>query len=135
MRIINTIFSMLFNRCPRCHQGHVFKDNNPYNLGKMFQLNEVCSHCELKYQKEPSFFYGSLYVSYALTSGWFTIWFLLYMKVLQIEAMTFAVSIAVSLIILSPLTIRWSRMIWLNFFYKFNKQYKSNNIITIKQKS
>lgn len=125
MRIINTIISMLFNKCPRCHQGDVFTEKNPYNLSKIFSLHETCSHCGLKYEKEPSFFYGAMYVSYALTSGWFTIWFLLYNYVLNIETLTFALSMVGSIVLLSPLTIRWSRLIWLNFFYKYNKEYKS----------
>jgi len=132
MKIINTIFSTLFNKCPRCHHGEVFSEKNPYKLGKIFSVNETCSHCGLKYQKEPDFFYGALYVSYALTSGWFTIWFLLYNFVLNIEALTFALLITLSLIVLSPLTIRWSRLIWLNFFFKYDKKYSS---IKIKQQS
>lgn len=123
MRIINTIISMLFNTCPRCHKGKVFKESNPYVLSKMFQLHETCSHCQLKYQKEPSFFYGAMYVSYALTSGWFIVWYVLYLTILKdVDTLTFALTMAGSLIMLSPLTLRWSRLIWLNFFYKYNKQ-------------
>lgn len=126
MRIIHTIISMLFNKCPRCHQGDVFTEKNPYKLSKIFSLHETCSHCGLKYEKEHSFFYGAMYVSYALTSGWFTIWFAMYNYVLKMEALTFALLITVSIIILSPLTVRWSRLIWLNFFYKYNKNYKTS---------
>lgn len=122
MRIVNTIYSMLFNRCPRCHQGPVFKSANPYALGQMFELHETCSCCQLKYQKEPSFFYGAMYVSYALTSGWFIVWYVLYLTVLQnLDTMTFALMMAGSVILLSPLTLRWSRLIWLNFFFKYQK--------------
>jgi uncharacterized protein (DUF983 family) len=128
MRIVNTIISMLFNKCPRCHHGDVFTEKNPYNLGKIFSLHETCSHCGLKYEKEPSFFYGAMYVSYALTSGWFTVWFLLYNYVLNVDTLNFALMMVGSIILLSPLTIRWSRLIWLNFFYKYSKQYKSSNI-------
>ena len=128
MRIINTIISMLFNKCPRCHQGDVFTEKNPYNLKKIFSLHQTCNHCGLKYEKEPSFFYGSMYVSYALTSGWFTVWYFLYNYFIEMETLNFALMVVGSIILLSPLTIRWSRLIWLNFFYKFNKQYKSNKL-------
>lgn len=128
MRIINIFISTLFNRCPRCHQGKVFKEANPYMLSKMFHLHETCSHCSLKYQKEPSFFYGAMYVSYALTSGWFIVWYLLYITLLKnMETLTFALTMAASLIVLSPLTLRWSRLIWLNFFYKYSKDYSTLN--------
>jgi uncharacterized protein (DUF983 family) len=124
---------MLFNKCPRCHQGDVFTEKNPYNLTKVFSMHETCGHCGLKYEKEPSFFYGAMYVSYALTSGWFTIWFLLYNYVIEIDTLTFAFAMVGSIILLSPLTIRWSRLIWMNFFFKFNKDYKSDNINSISQ--
>ncbi|MFO0436645.1 MAG: DUF983 domain-containing protein, partial [Sphingobacteriaceae bacterium] len=100
MRIINTIISMLFNKCPRCHQGDVFTEKNPYKLNKVFSMHETCSHCQLKYEKEPSFFYGAMYVSYALTSGWFTIWFALYNYVLNIDTLTFALLMVGSIILL-----------------------------------
>jgi hypothetical protein len=29
-------------------------------------MKENCSHCGLRYQIEPSFFYGAMYVSYGL---------------------------------------------------------------------
>ena len=129
MRIIHTTISTLFNKCPRCHQEQVFKESNPYVLSKMFQINETCNHCGLKYQKEPSFFYGAMYISYALTSGWFMVWYILYLTLFsQTDTLTFALMLSGSLLILSPLTLRWSRLIWLNIFYKFNKDY-----ITLKQ--
>lgn len=126
MRLINTITSTLFNRCPRCHHGQVFKEANPYKLSKMFHIHETCNYCALKYQKEPSFFYGAMYVSYALTSGWFIVWYLLYITLLSsVDTLSFALLITTSIIILSPVTLRWSRLIWLNFFYKFNKEYST----------
>jgi hypothetical protein len=106
----------------------VFTEKNPYKLSKVFSLHETCSHCQLKYEKEPSFFYGAMYVSYALTSGWFTIWFALYNYVLNIDTLTFALLMVGSIILLSPLTIRWSRLIWLNFFFKYKKEYRTSNM-------
>jgi hypothetical protein len=86
-------------------------------------MHEKCEHCELKYEREPSFFYGAMYVSYALTSGWFIIWYVLFLTALKdLDALTFALLMTGSIIALSPLTIRWSRMLWLNFFFTFSKE-------------
>lgn len=124
MLIFNMLYSMLFNKCSRCHQGDVFESNNPYNLSKMFKLHKTCSHCHLEYEHEPSFFYGALYVSYAISSGWFMIWYALQSYVLHWDLLPFAIFITVFIIVVAPLTLRWSRLIWLNFFYKFKKEYK-----------
>ena len=123
MKLAETIYSMALNKCARCHQGDVFKSKNPYDLTSMFEMHETCSHCGLKYSKEPSFFYGAMYVSYALTSGWFIVWFALQNYVLNWELLPFALFMVGTILVLSPLSLRWSRLIWLNFFYKYDKKY------------
>ena len=129
MLILNILYSMLFNKCTRCHQGDIFTSKNPYNLSKMFSMHSNCSHCDLKYESEPSFFYGALYVSYAISSGWFMIWYFLEYKVLDWETLNFALFVMGFIVIVAPLTLRWSRIIWLNFFYKFKKEYKDKTSI------
>lgn len=126
MRILDMFYSTFLNKCPRCHTGDVFTEKNPYALTKIFSMHERCSHCELKYEREPSFFYGAMYVSYALTSGWFIVWYVLFLTVLSVDTLYFALAITASIVVLSPITLRWSRLIWLNFFYKFDKQLKTN---------
>lgn len=56
MRILDMFYSTFLNKCPRCHTGDVFTEKNPYALTKIFSMHERCSHCELKYEREPSFF-------------------------------------------------------------------------------
>lgn len=131
MKLANITYSTVTNKCSRCHQGQVFKEANPYILGKMFSLHEKCSNCALKYEREPSFFYGAMYVSYALTSGWFIIWYLIYLSFFSsFDTLAFALIVSVSIILLSPLTLRISRLLWLNFFYGFNKKFQQQKIVT-----
>ncbi|MCB0410559.1 MAG: hypothetical protein KDD29_10095 [Flavobacteriales bacterium] len=80
----------------------------------------------MKYEKEPSFFYGAMYVSYALTSGWFIFWYIIYSYFIEMDTIIFVSLLVLSIILLSPLTIRWSRLVWLNFFYKYDKTLLSN---------
>ena len=125
MLIFNMLYSMLFNKCSRCHQGDVFESKNPYDLTKMFKMHKTCSHCHLQYEDEPSFFYGAMYVSYAISSGWFMIWYALENFVLNWDLLPFAIFVMLFIVVVSPATLRWSRLIWLNFFYKFKKEYKN----------
>jgi uncharacterized protein (DUF983 family) len=127
MLLLHLLYSTFANKCSRCNKGDVFVSNNPYDLGKIFKLHKTCSHCHLEYEKEPSFFYGAMYVSYAISSGWFMIWYALQSFVLNWETLNFALFITGFIIVVSPLTLRWSRLIWLNFFYKFRKEYKNQN--------
>ena len=60
------IYSILTGYCPVCHEESMYKESNPYKLGSIFKMQERCSHCQTKYKIEPSFFYGAMYVSYAV---------------------------------------------------------------------
>lgn len=70
-------------------------------------MQNRCSHSDLKYQKEPSFFYGAMYGTYALTSGWLMLWLVLYLTVLpNMETLLFAVLLALAIVMSSTLTLR-----------------------------
>jgi uncharacterized protein (DUF983 family) len=125
MLLLNMFYSMIANKCSRCHQGDVFENKNPYNFSKLFNMNKNCRHCGLKFEKEPSFFYGALYVSYGISSGWFIIFFFLDKFVLHMDTLFFAISITLFIVLVAPLTLRWSRLIWLNMFVKYDQKYKN----------
>ena len=58
--------SILTGSCPTCQEESMYLDKNPYNITNVYKMHENCSHCGTKYKMEPSFFYGAMYVSYAL---------------------------------------------------------------------
>lgn len=58
-------YSILRLKCPRCQQGE-FLESHPYKLSDLNRVKNHCPQCGLKYQLEPSFYYGSMYVSYAV---------------------------------------------------------------------
>ncbi len=94
----NVLTSTLFNKCPKCHSGRVFKKNNPYLMKSMFEMHQNCDNCGLKYEREPGYFTGAMYVAYALTSGWFIMWFLLYLTVIDMSAAQLATLMIGSLV-------------------------------------
>ncbi|MBP6334041.1 MAG: DUF983 domain-containing protein [Bacteroidia bacterium] len=119
MRITQVLYSVWNNKCPRCHQETVFEKANPYNLKFMFRMKPVCAHCEERYEKEPGYFYGAMYVSYALTSLFFIILFLLDIFFFHLGTQLLFILIP-GILLISPITFRWSRLIWLNMFIKYN---------------
>ena len=60
------LYSILTGSCPKCHEESMYLNENPYNLMEIYKMHENCSHCKTKYKIEPSFFYGAMYVSYAV---------------------------------------------------------------------
>jgi len=69
---------------------------------------------------EPSFFYGAMYISYALTVA-FAIAIFIICHLLGLGLMTSFISIIVILILLMPITMRLSRILYINMFVHYIK--------------
>lgn len=112
-------------KCPRCHEGEFFV-SHPYDLKHAGEIHENCPVCGLKYSKEPGFYYGAMYVSYALGVAVFvTLW--VSMKLffnIQSTAVQIGVIIAISLV-LTPYLYALSKIIWANFFIRYDRLSKS----------
>src|SRR3954464_16077383 len=72
--------SVLDNRCPRCREGHLFVSKNPYALKhhQFMKMNEKCPVCGQPTDIEVGFYYGTSYVSYALTVAFSIVTFILW---------------------------------------------------------
>lgn len=108
--------STLFNRCPNCMEGRVFSHNNPYHFKHIFGMYKSCLKCGFRFDREPGYFTGAMYVAYAMTSGWFILWFLLELTLLDWNNWFFSIFMMSTIVLLAPLTFRWSRILWLNLF-------------------
>ncbi len=115
------LYSIFKNKCPRCHQGDFFKYKLSYKPSKIAKTYDTCSHCKLRYMIEPSFFFGAMYVNYALAVALFVAVFIIAKVVLGLEILHSFISIVVVSIILVPYTMRLSRIIWINFFVNYRK--------------
>lgn len=114
------LYSILFNKCPRCHEGDFMKEKNMFKLHKAFQMNEHCSKCGLKYMMEPSFFYGAMYVNYGLTVGISIATFIISTLFFDLSLVESFIPIVFALVLTAPLTIRFSRIGWINLFVKYD---------------
>ena len=79
------IYSILTGTCPKCHEESMFKNKNPYILSQALSMHENCSNCKTKYKMEPSFFYGSMYVSYPVGIAFATAAFVISFFVFKAE--------------------------------------------------
>ena len=50
-------------KCPKCRVGNIYA-NPMYSLRGQKMLTN-CAHCGMTYEREPGYFYGAMYVSYA----------------------------------------------------------------------
>lgn len=115
------IYSILTGTCPVCHEESMYKEPNPYYLNKLFNMHERCSYCGTKYKIEPSFFFGAMYVSYAVGIAFAVAAFVITYLFLGKDLLTSFIVIIATLVVFIPVIVRLSRNIWINFFMKYDK--------------
>lgn len=101
-------------RCPRCGGATLFRG--------AFAMHETCTGCALKFEREPGYFVGAIYINYAATAVLSIAGFFL------LDAMT-SISLTAQLLgwgafcIAFPLYFfRYSKSLWLAFDYLFNPE-------------
>jgi uncharacterized protein (DUF983 family) len=114
------LYSILHHKCPRCHEGELFA-STPYSKD-FIKMPRQCSHCELYYEREPSFFTGAMYVSYALQVALFTTVYVALRVLFDPSTEVYMVVNVLAALVLFPVTLRLSRAIYINFFFS----YKAN---------
>lgn len=116
--------SILTGSCPKCQEESMYLDKNPYNMGSIFKMHETCSHCGTRYKIEPSFFYGAMYVSYAVGIAFGVAAFVISYLFLGTNLKTAFIAIIATLIVFMPVIMRLSRNIWINFFIHYDRNWK-----------
>ena len=119
------IYSILFGVCPRCHNESMYVIKNPYRLYDTLKMHERCRHCSTKYKIEPSFFYGSMYVSYGVGILFALLAFFISNIIFDSSLKISFVSIIITLIGLMPIIMRVSRNIWINLFMSYDSNLNS----------
>ncbi|MRX41414.1 DUF983 domain-containing protein [Flavobacterium sp. LC2016-23] len=112
--------SILTGSCPKCQNESMYSDKNPLHLTKVLKMNDHCSHCGLKYQIEPSFFYGAMYVSYGLNVAVGIAAFIISFVFFQTTIEQSFIAIVISLIVLFPFVLRLSRNLYINMFVSYD---------------
>lgn len=125
------LYSILWFKCPRCHDGDLYACKNPYVLSELTEMKKSCDVCGESFTREPGFYFGAAYVSYALTVA---LWVAVLVALMTFDAiglidfsffenpLTFIVSGVVSLAVLLPVIYRLSRSIWINFFVSYRSK-------------
>lgn len=118
----NKIYSVFTGTCPVCHEESMYKDDNPYKISRLFDMYEKCSNCGTKYKMEPSFFFGAMYVSYAVGIAFAAAAFVISFWVFQLSLVNTFIAIVVTLFVFLPVIVRWSRNIWINLFFNYDPE-------------
>jgi uncharacterized protein (DUF983 family) len=94
-------------RCPRCGREKLFKN--------LIGMHQQCASCGLRYEREPGYFLGSIYINYGLTALLVTVGYLTLAAsgVVSLEA---ALWIVAAFAVVFPIWFfRYARSLWLGF--------------------
>jgi len=60
--------AVLDGLCPKCRKGKIF--SKPfYSIRGFDEMHTHCPHCGFRFEVEPGYFYGAMYVSYAISGA------------------------------------------------------------------
>ena len=101
-------------KCPKCEKGEIFANTGNIFLMRIPKMHTHCSECGYAFEKEPGYFLGAMYVSYALTViEMLTLFFL---TIWLVPLWAFFMIIFGGLLLFSFFNYRVSRIIWIRLF-------------------
>lgn len=133
----NFLTAILTNRCPRCRKGKIFTSDNAYSK-KSLDMHKECPKCGQPTEIEVGFYYGTGYVSYALSiallASTFVAWKVLIGLTFSIDdnRIFYWMGTAFTLLFaLQPLLMRLSRSLWLSSFVKYDPDWEMHSAETM----
>lgn len=122
----NPVSSVLQLKCPKCRQGDLFCNKKIYQYNHFFDMPKKCPKCGQDFQIETGFYYGAMYVSYAITIALIVAVFiaLIVFNIFSIEL--FLLLDFIVLLISLPYVFKVSRSIWIALMIKFDSKAVEN---------
>jgi len=115
------LYSIFSSKCPQCRQGNLFLHQFSFNVLSTTKTKDNCNVCGIKFMREPSFFYGAMYVGYALSVAIGIALYSISCLLFDLSMKQSLIVIATGLIVLTPWSSRLARVIWISFFVKYKK--------------
>src|SRR3954451_7471178 len=107
MRFFTLLGRALRLRCPLCGEGKLFRG--------WLRMNKECPHCGLKFEREPGFFLGSIYINYGITAVIVTVSYVALLLVWRVLEKPLLVGAITFTVVFPILLFPWARSIWLGF--------------------
>lgn len=117
MKPISKLQAVIACKCPRCREGAIFS-------GSMYAFkaqgtNEYCPVCNLRFEREPGFFYVAMFISYAMNVAEMisisVATYVLGVDLVYENLWIYAGIIVVGVLLLAPFNYRYSRVFLLHW--------------------
>lgn len=120
----NILSAIAGMKCPNCRKGNMYVNKSMFPLKEMMNMPDRCPVCGQKMEIEVGFYYGTGYVSYGLSVA-VAIFNIIWYAVLvgfswKDNSVWWYLGITTGmLILLQPLLMRLSRVLYLYMFVKY----------------
>jgi uncharacterized protein (DUF983 family) len=118
------LINALMKKCPRCQEGDLFIQ--PFEFTKPLNMPEKCPVCNQKFEPEPGFYYGAMFLSYIFSAFFF-------LGIIGVCLIVFKLSLNMSMLVVLLVAfstyfffLRMSRSIWINILVKYDPNAKLN---------
>ena len=105
MRKVGILKGILFNLCPSCYQGKVFRS--------FLGLNKNCPHCDFLILKEEGYAIGSMIAAYFISFFAAVPVFLVGHFYFEVDVVPLIVVCCIEMTVLGPLFYRIATLLWL----------------------
>jgi len=116
---MSQFMNMVKGKCPKCGEGEIFKHGE--GIFKLPSMHTHCDHCGHKFEKESGFFWGAMFVSYALAVIEITLAFItaqLFFADTYDDRIIWVISLV--LLLLSKFNFKYARIVWIYIFTSKN---------------
>jgi len=120
--------NLLHHGCNHCRRGDLFVNRSAYSRGYM-KMHEKCPVCSHPTEIEVGFYYGTGYVSYAVTIVISIVSFVAWYILVGVSAndnriFYWLCANALMILLLQPYLMRLSRTLWFSFFVPYNPHWE-----------
>lgn len=113
------LYSIVKFKCPYCHEGAFFV-SHPYDLSRAGDLHPACPRCGRKYSIEPGFYYGAMYVAYAIgVAMCVSVWVAMMVLAPRLGILPQILIISGVMLFGGPFFYALSKIIWANMFFTY----------------
>lgn len=102
------------NCCPKCEKGKIFRSNGNVLSLRIPVMEQTCSHCDYRFEKEPGYFLGAMYISYGLGVLQLIIAYVIISAWVSLPVLF--LSLFAVLLVCSLWNFRLARIIWIHLF-------------------
>lgn len=111
-------FSAIFQqKCPRCREGNIFKYTLLQKPFSPLATHKECPECGFRFEIEPGFFWGALYISYAMMVAVMVSVIVAIVILFDTrEPLHYIIPTVSLMLLIYPFALRYARVLLITFF-------------------